>query len=415
MNILVLTSAYPKFDGDATAPFMASITEHVAKRGHTLHVVLPEHADWARPPVEGNVHYHPYRYSPSRSWTPWGYAQSLEGGVKLKRRLYALAPSVFVSARRACRTLSERERFDVVHAHWVVPNGYIAAGVAGARRIPLVVTLHGSDVSVSERKPWLGRLARSAFERTSVVTAPSRDLIERASRLGATGSVELIPWGADPDVFRPDPDGAERVRRHHGLARDDVLVVGIGRFVRWKGFDDLLHAVHRAREQVGTLKLVLVGDGDTRPELEALVAELGMGNSVAFAGMALRDDVNAYLAAADIVAVPSVHADGFVDGQPTVALEAMAAGKPLVVTRVGGLPDLVRSGENGLVVEERDRDGLAAAIVSLARDTEERAAMGTAGRNRVVSELNWDAVADRLIEVYEAAASRSGSAGMSRA
>jgi glycosyltransferase involved in cell wall biosynthesis len=407
VNILVLTSAYPKFDGDATAPFMASITEHVARRGHTVHVVLPEHAEWARPSVEGNVHYHPYRYSPSRSWTPWGYAQSLEGGVKLKRRLYALAPSVSLSARRACRTLAARERFDVVHAHWVVPNGYIAAGVAGARGIPLVVTLHGSDVSVSERKPWLGRLARSAFERTSIVTAPSRDLLERASRLGATGSVELIPWGADPDVFRPDPEGAERIRRRHGLSADDVLVVGIGRFVRWKGFDDLLHAVRRGRDQVGTLRLVLVGDGDTRPELEGLVAELGLADSVAFAGMALRDDVNAYLSAADIVAVPSVHADGFVDGQPTVALEAMAAGKPLVVTRVGGLPDLVRDGENGRVVEERDPEALAAAIVSLALDAEQRGAMGSSGRHRVVSELNWDAVADRLVGVYESAVGRA--------
>jgi glycosyltransferase involved in cell wall biosynthesis len=407
VNILVLTSAYPKFDGDATAPFMASITEHVARRGHTVHIVLPEHAEWARPSVEGNVHYHPYRYSPSRSWTPWGYAQSLEGGVKLKRRLYAVAPSVFLSARRACRTLAARERFDVVHAHWVVPNGYIAAGVAGARGIPLVVTLHGSDVSVSERKPWLGRLARSTFGRTSIVTAPSRDLLERASRLGATGSVELIPWGADPDDFRPDPEGAERIRRRHGLSAEDVLVVGIGRFVRWKGFDDLLHAVRRGRDQVGTLRLVLVGDGDTRPELEGLVAELGLADSVAFAGMALREDVNAYLSAADIVAVPSVHADGFVDGQPTVALEAMAAGKPLVVTRVGGLPDLVRDGENGRVVEERDPEALAAAIVSLALDAEQRGAMGSSGRHRVVSELNWDAVADRLVDVYESAVGRA--------
>jgi glycosyltransferase involved in cell wall biosynthesis len=408
VNILVLTSAYPKFDGDATAPFMASITEHVAERGHTVHVVLPEHAEWARPPVEGNVHYHPFRYTPSRSWTPWGYAQSLEGGVKLKRRLYALAPSVYVSARHALRTLSARERFDVVHAHWVVPNGYIAVGVAERRGIPLVVTLHGSDVSVSERKPLLGRLARSTFERTSIVTAPSRDLIERASRLGMTGDVELIPWGADPDVFRPDPDGAERMRLRHGLGGEDVLVLGIGRFVRWKGFDDLLHAVRRAREQVQTVRLVLVGDGDTRPELEATVAELGLAEVVAFPGMALRDEVNAYLSAADVVAVPSVHADGFVDGQPTVALEAMAAGKPLVVTRVGGLPDLVRSGENGLVVEERDREALAAAIVTLARDAGQRAAMGGAGRERVVRELNWDTVADRLIRVYESAVSDPG-------
>ena len=108
-----------------------------------------------------------------------------------------------------------------------------------------------------------------------------------------------------------------------------------------------------------------------------------------------------------------MHAGGFVDGQPTVALEAMAAAKPLVVTRVGGLQDLVLAGENGLVVEERDPEALAAAIVSLANDGPRRSAMGAAGRARVQSELNWDRVADRLIRVYESASTKVGLGGSS--
>jgi glycosyltransferase involved in cell wall biosynthesis len=401
VNILVLTSAYPKFDGDSTAPFMASICEHIAARGHSLHVVLPEHREWARPPVEGAIHYHPYRYSPTRGWTPWGYAQSLEEGVRLRRRLYALAPAVFLSARRTCSTLTANRRFDVIHAHWAVPNGAIASGVSRKRGVPLVVTLHGSDISVAEQKPWFARLARTAFAQARVITAPSDDLLRRAAALGARAALERVPWGADPDLFGPDPDGAQRVRHLHGVSEHDVLVVGIGRFVRWKGFDDLIVGVARARDHVSGLKLVLVGDGDTRSELEAQAARVGLVDAVAFPGMAKRADVNAYLSAADVVAVPSVHANGFVDGQPTVALEAMAAGKPLVVTRVGGLPDLVREGENGLVVPERDPDALANAIVELARDGRRRAALGAAGRARVEQELNWDAVAERLIDVYE--------------
>jgi glycosyltransferase involved in cell wall biosynthesis len=149
------------------------------------------------------------------------------------------------------------------------------------------------------------------------------------------------------------------------------------------------------------LRLILVGDGDVRGDLERSVSELGVGDVVSFAGMATRDDVRSYLSAADIVAVPSVHADGFVDGQPTVALEAMAAARPLVVTRVGGLPDLVHREENGLVVEEQDPGALAEAIVLLARDPGRRAAMGLAGRERVQRELNWDVVAKRLVAIYE--------------
>lgn len=405
MNILVLTSAYPKFDGDATAPFMASITENVARRGHSLHVVLPEHSEWARPRVEGDIHFHPYRYSPVPSWTPWGYAQSLEGGVKLRRRLYAVAPAVFVSARHACRRLAARETFDVIHAHWAVPNGFIAAGLSERAGTPLVLTLHGSDISVAEQKPWFARLARRAFARARIITAPSEDLLERAAKLGASGDLELVPWGADPERFRPDVEGAERVRRRHGIAADDVLVVAAGRFVHWKGFGELIRAIARARSDVPQLKLVLVGDGDLRDELESQASTLGARHAASFAGMVNRDEVNAYLSAADIVAVPSIHAHGFVDGQPTVALEAMAAARPLVVTDVGGLPDLVREGENGLIVGERDEAALANAIRTLALDPALRTAMGAAGRKRVLAERNWEAVAERLVALYASAAS----------
>lgn len=402
MNVLALTSAYPKSDEDPTAPFIASIVEHVAALGHTVHLVLPEHADWARPGVEGNIHYHPYRYSPSRSWTPWGYAQSLEGGVKLKRRLYALAPLVYASAVRTCRRLTASEHFDVVHAHWLIPNGVIASGVSRSRDLPLVVSLHGSDISIVERKPWLARAARRAFARASAITAPSDDLLERASRLGATGDLRLMPYGADPERFQPDPENAGRVRERHGLREDDIVVLGIGRFVRWKGFDDLIASVEDARRQMPAVKLVLVGDGDLRDELEVQASRTGDA-AVSFAGMATREEVSAYLSIADVVAVPSVHADGFVDGQPNVALEAMAAGKPLVVTNVGGLPALVQDEECGLIVDERDREALTEAIVALARAPERRAAMGAAGRARVEDELNWDAYAKRLVDVYERA------------
>ncbi|MGH7541058.1 MAG: hypothetical protein ACRELC_08675, partial [Gemmatimonadota bacterium] len=85
-------------------------------------MVLPENSEWRRPATEGKIHYHPFRYSPRRAWTPWGYSESLEAGIKIKRRLLPLAPVVFVSAARACNSIASRESLDLIHAHWVVPN-----------------------------------------------------------------------------------------------------------------------------------------------------------------------------------------------------------------------------------------------------------------------------------------------------
>jgi glycosyltransferase involved in cell wall biosynthesis len=406
MKVLSITSSYPRYDGDPTAPFIESITHRLASRGHSIHIVLPENREWRRPLVEDGVEFHPYRYSPRRTWTPWGYSDSLEAGVRIKRPLYALAPAVAASALWTCNRVLSRGEFDLVHAHWVIPNGPIGALVARRHGIPLVVSLHGSDVSVSQRSGWLGRLARSSFTRAAAVTAPSEDLLERARDLGADCHMALIPYGADADAFAANPAARRRIRTQLGMSADHTVICGVGRFVHLKGFEYLIDAFADSSAALPHLRLVFVGDGDLRHSLQDRARSLGVEDAVTFAGMAARDEMPAYLAAADIVVVPSIHYDGYVDGLPNVALEAMAAGKPLIATRVGGLAQLVQSGENGLLVEEQDSGALADAIVALARDPDLRARLGENGRTLIRDSMNWDVVAERFETVYERATGR---------
>ena len=406
MKILALTSSYPRYEGDPTAPFIESITKHISARGHVVHVVLPAVTGWARERQEGNVHFHPYRYSPIESWTPWGFSGSLEAGVKIRRPLYGLAPMVMAAGAHAMNSLLSRERFDLVHTHWVIPNGPLGALAARRRRLAHVVSLHGSDISVPEHSRALAQVARWSFGSADAVTAPSGDLLERARALGASGALELVPYGVDVAGLQADPEDIGAVREQLGIAPDDIVVMGIGRFVRWKGFDYLLDAFARARAANATLRLVLVGDGDVHEELAKQAVSLGIDADIRFAGMVDRDRIPVYLGAADIVTVPSVHYDGYVDGLPNVALEALAAGKPLVASRVGGLPEFVRSGDNGILVEEKDASALADAIGALAADRELRARLGTTGREQVAASRTWDDVAARFESIFQAAVNR---------
>ena len=403
MNILAITSSYPRYEGDPTAPFIESITRHVAARGHTVHLLVPEHHAWHRPASEDGVTYHRYRYTPRRSWTPWGFSDALDRGVTIRRSLFPLAPVVAVSAARSANRLLGRQRFDVVHAHWVIPNGPIAAFAAHRHRVPLVVSLHGSDVSVSERVGLLGRASRWTFERAAAVTAPSENLLERSRALGAREPIAAIPYGADVDELSADPAAVDALRAELHIPPDHVVVAGIGRFVVMKGFPYLIDAMARARRLRPDLHLVLVGDGDLRGELEDQVRALNASSYVTFPGMADRESLRAYLALADIVVVPSVHTHGHLDGLPNVALEAMAAGKPLVASRAGGLPQLVRDRENGLLVDQQDADALAAAIVELSDDPGLRGRLGLSAQNEIRTERSWDVVAERFVEIYERA------------
>jgi glycosyltransferase involved in cell wall biosynthesis len=217
---------------------------------------------------------------------------------------------------------------------------------------------------------------------------------------------EVVPYGADVETWSVDADAAREVRARLEISADEVVVAGVGRLIPVKGFDYLVDAFAQARAAVPQLRLVLVGDGPLRADLEARTAALGLLGAIAFTGMIDREQMPAYLATADLVAVPSVRHEGYVDGLPNVALEALAAGKPLVASRVGGLAELVRSGENGISVEERDVDALAHAIVELARDPVLRERLGSTGRDLVRVSMSWEATAERLEAVFEGVSSR---------
>lgn len=394
----MLTSSYPRFPGDSTAPFIDSISRGVAALGHDVHVLVPEHRDWAWPANDGTLTFHRFRYSPVRSWTPWGYSAALTGSG-IRKQLYPLAPIVAASASRAARKLLAGGSFDVLHAHWLVPNGPIARAAAGST--PLVLSLHGSDVAVVERSSLLGRLARRSFERSGAVTAPSTDLLMRAKALGAHEPLELVPYGVDSAAFEPAPAQRSTARARLGVGIDDVLVIGVGRLLPVKGFDVLLDAFATAATRDERLRLVLVGDGPERSELTRRVASLGIDRSATLLGDVSHDEIPRYFAAADIVAVPSVRRDGYIDGLPNVALEAMAAGKPLIASRVGGLPQLVEDGDTGIVVDEGDPEELASAIEILALRPELRRRMGNKARVHVVESFGWDTVAGRFVGVLE--------------
>jgi glycosyltransferase involved in cell wall biosynthesis len=213
--------------------------------------------------------------------------------------------------------------------------------------------------------------------------------------------VELISHGADVRAFDVPPEAVATRRARLGAGAQDVVVAGIGRLIPVKGFEYLLEAYAQALTTEPRLRLVLVGDGDARADLEARARSLGVSETVAFTGMADRSQIPEYLAVADVVAVPSIRHGGYVDGLPTVALEAMAARKPLVASEVGGLPELVRDGENGLLVPEKDASALADALVRLARDPDLRARLGATAYAEVAGDRSWKAAARRYVALYE--------------
>jgi len=433
VKICMLTTSYPKYPGETTAPFIEELAAGLARRGHEIHVVAPFHSEVRRAPIERGVHLHFFRYSPWRALNIWGYAEALRADVGLRGRALAAAPLALsasvlallhVTAARESvvrsplpvvsatatdyrqRTTDNRQTsFDLIHAHWVLPNGPPAALAARLRGLPLMISLHGSDIYLAERAVPLSLAAAGALRSAAAVTACSGDLRQRALRLGARpGDVEVIPYGVDPQAFQPDQAAAVRVRAELGLPECTPLIVSVSRLVYKKGLTYLLEAFPRILQRHPDAILVIGGYGDLREELERRAGELGLGARVRFPGQLARDRAACYVGAADVYVVPSIRDQGGnVDGLPNALLEGMGAARPIVASRVAGIPEVIVDGEHGLLTPERDSDALADAITRLLDDRALAQRLGAAARRRVLDELTWDATAERFEAVYSRA------------
>jgi glycosyltransferase involved in cell wall biosynthesis len=299
-----------------------------------------------------------------------------------------------------------REQPDVVHTHTAKAGtlGRLAALAFNAmrprrRRALVLHTFHG-HVFEGYFSPAVSAAIRST-ERTlaqltdTVVTISPRqraDIVERFAIASAAKTV-VVPLGLDLDALLTLPQGGPDLRASIGASPDDVIVGYAGRMVPVKDLRTLIRAFAEARVAVPRLRLMLAGDGPERPGVEALVAELGLGDRVHFIGW--TDDLGRFYATLDMFVLSSLN-----EGTPVAGIEAMAAARAVVATSVGGVPDVVEHERSGLLVPPRDPPALADAIVRLARDPQLRQAMGAAGRERAREQYSHTRLVDDIERIY---------------
>lgn len=284
-------------------------------------------------------------------------------------------------------------RFDIVHCH--LPHadtvGRLAARCAGVRVI--VTTEHGKFLW----KPWY----YLAFERllgvsTDARICVSRDILDiRAKREGTPArKLFYIPNGVDIAAFRAPERSRAAVLAELGWVPAQKIVIAVGRLEPEKDYELLIHAIDGLRTRFPSIGCLIVGDGSRRAALGALVESLGIARHVKLAGA--RNDIPDLLGAGNVFVLSSIK-----EGLPVSLLEAMAAGKGIVATAVGGIPEAIRNGESGLLVPPGNVDALAGAIASLLVDDELRARLGALAAATAERDYDILKIVGRIEDLYE--------------
>jgi glycosyltransferase involved in cell wall biosynthesis len=306
--------------------------------------------------------------------------------------------------------LIRRERPHILHTHTAKAGalGRLAAILAGPGRPPIVVhTFHGHVL-----RGYFDPLRTTAFrllERwlaraTTALIAVSPEVRDDLVRLGVAPEERfaVVRLGIDLEGrLAGDGGGREQTRRLLGIAPGRFTVGWVGRMTAVKRTVDVLLAVKRLRGRGVDACLCLVGDGPERDHVEREAHRHGVVRHCYFLGY--QDDVAPFLAAFDAVILPSAN-----EGTPVSAIEALAAARPVVATRVGGVPDVVRDGEDGFLVDPGDVEGLAERLQRLAEDDGLRRRMGAAGRDRVVARYTVERLIDDVDRLYRSLLEAAG-------
>jgi teichuronic acid biosynthesis glycosyltransferase TuaC len=389
MKVLVLASVFPNPRQPALGVFVRERARRMA--GHcAMQVVAP--VPWfplnglirgprftGIPPVEQQgaltVH-HPRAFSVPR------YLKSLDG------LFYAASVAPFLAGLR------RRFPFDVIDAHFAYPDGLAAVLLGRLFRVPVMVTLRGSIVRLATyaiHRPQL----RWTLARAGAIVAVSRSLRDAAVALGQPSHrIRVIPNGVDTERFRPMDRAAARAAC--GLPADRTLVLAVGGLYEGKGHHLVVEALPRlVRRRPDLLYTVVGGErpGERyREGLEALARRLGVASHVHLAGPRPPEELPAWYAAADLFCLATRS-----EGWANCLLEALACGLPVVTTRVGGNPEIVRHGEHGLLVPWGDVPALAAAVEEALVRRWDRAALVAHA-----SSHSWDDTAAQALEALRA-------------
>jgi L-malate glycosyltransferase len=374
-------TCYPTYGGSGIVG--AELGLELAKRGHSVHFI--------------------------------SYAPPMRLGNTPRERVYFHAVEMFTyplfeyppytdALASKLREVAIEQSLDLIHVHYAIPHAvsaYLAREMLRPERhLPVVTTLHGTDITLVGRDPSFLSITKFSIEQSNAITTIS-NYLKQATRdeFCVECPIEVIYNFIDADYYRREPD--ELLRRSIAPAGEKIIL-HISTFRPVKRITDCIRVIAHMRDlENGNdshfgVKLLMCGDGPERTEAEALAWKLGVGENVIFAGKQPQAQIRDYLSIADLLLLPS-ETESF----GLVALEAMACEVPVIATRVGGLPEVVLEGETGYLFGIGEVQGMARRGLEILRDEGERRRLGERGREVALANFTSEKIIPQYEKLYE--------------
>ncbi|MBN2454688.1 glycosyltransferase [Candidatus Woesearchaeota archaeon] len=393
MRVLALASTFPRWKNDTEPDFVYWLESLLAK-DFEITVLAPHHKGARLSENIGGLKVRRFRY-----FIPKYERLCYEGGIRPNMQKSLLArlqlPFLLISEFAAVKMLLPRNRFDLIHAHWILPQGLVAVLAKKIFSVPVIVTVHAGDV-FPLKSPFFRALAKWTLKNADEVTVNSRATAEAVRRV-ADVRMQIIPMGVDLKLF--SSGSAAKIRKKYGINGKALLFVG--RLAEKKGVAFLVSAMKRIVRKYPSCTLLIVGDGPERHLLERQVRSLNLSKNIIFAGSVPKKELPAFYRAADVFVLPSIVArSGDTEGLGVVLLEALASGTPVAASNVGGIPDIVIDNSTGLLFPQKNPDAIAASVLRILGSKALSNKLVRNAKKRIIRNFSWNVVAEKFRKIY---------------
>lgn len=378
-KILVLSSTFPRWDKDHEPPFVYELSKRFTDE-YEVHVLSPHAAGSQNHENMGGLFIHRFRYAPV-NLEKLAYNGGISTNLKNYPLRYFLVPSFMLAELVYAIRIVRKEKIDLIHAHWIIPQGLVAiiSSVCARKRPAVLVTAHGADVYT--RKGSLSSIIKKfILNHCDYLTVVSKGMLASVQQLNAKCNISVIPMGTDlTETFVPD-----------GHIKSDSQLIFVGRLVEKKGVRYLIDGFKRLLSSYQHLSLTIIGHGPEKESLEEYVHALGIQHRVKFTGGLPQAELPVFLQQSSIAIFPFIQADdGDQEGFGLVLAEAMGCGCATIATNLPAVKDLIIDRTTGILIREKSSDDIFSAVSELLDDHSLRKDLVEKGRTHVTRKFDW--------------------------
>ncbi len=385
MRVLFLTHCFIREKGDLAGVFLFDLASELVRRGIEVFVVAPHEKNLPYFEKIDGISIYRFRYAPSK-FERLAYQGNMHELVKGSLFYQFIFILFLASSLLKSIWVINREKINLIHAHWWIPSGIIGALVSKIKNIPLVLTFHGTDFQLLKSHIRVKNIATAVIKRAYQVTVVSSFIKKELE--------EMIKFTEDKEIqVIPMPVNIGKKQNNLKKHKKGMKIATLCRLTEQKGINYLLEACNILKEKGITHEILILGDGPERKNLEKLAENLGL--EIEFKGAIPHNEVSSFLEDCDLFVLPAIG-----EGFGISLVEAMNCKKPVIGTNSGGIPDIIKEGETGLLVPERDPKALADAIEKLLKDEKLANQLAENGYKYVIENFTSSKIVDRILNIY---------------